>query len=178
MHGHFRKYVPRTSSKNPIYKSMILEKKKFVLVAKYLTISSPPPSNTARFKKTLLLRGRNAFSDRPVLLARRAYVHVCAKERNVRVCVCSELKQRTYGQVLKYCASTTVLHSKQKFSFSLINDTKELPAHKHVCLQWSVPSQPILVSLGAHSLSVATLVVVSDGRGRHLGCSKVFTSLI
>ena len=30
-------------------------------------------------------------------------------------------------------------------------------------------AQPILVSLGAHSLWVATLVVVSDGRGRHLG---------
>ncbi len=27
---------------------------------------------------------------------------------------------------------------------------------------------------GAHSLSAATLVVVSDGRGRHLGCYKAF----
>ncbi len=34
-----------------------------------------------------------------------------------------------------------------------------------------IHSQPILVSLG-------TLVVVSHGRGRHLGCSKVFISLI
>ncbi len=41
-----------------------------------------------------------------------------------------------------------------------------------------ITTQPILVSLGAHSLSVATLVVVSDGRGRHLGCSMVFISLI
>ncbi len=40
-----------------------------------------------------------------------------------------------------------------------------------------VGTQPILVSLGAHTLSVATLVVVSDG-GRHLGCFKVFVSLI
>ncbi len=39
-------------------------------------------------------------------------------------------------------------------------------------------SQPILVSPWAHSLSVATLVVVSDWRGRHLGCSKIFISLI
>ncbi len=38
-------------------------------------------------------------------------------------------------------------------------------------------SQPMLVSLGAHSLSVATLVVVGDG-GRHSGCYKVFVSLI
>ena len=35
-----------------------------------------------------------------------------------------------------------------------------------------------MVSLGAHTLSVVTLVVVSDGTGRHLGCSKAFTSLI
>ena len=37
-------------------------------------------------------------------------------------------------------------------------------------------SQPILVLLWARSLSVATLVVVGDGWGRHLGCAKVFMS--
>ena len=30
-------------------------------------------------------------------------------------------------------------------------------------------TQPMLALLGAHSLSVSTLVVVGDGRGRHLG---------
>ena len=39
-------------------------------------------------------------------------------------------------------------------------------------------TRPILVSLGAHSLSPAKLVVFSDGRGRHLGCARVFISLI
>ena len=38
-------------------------------------------------------------------------------------------------------------------------------------------TQPILASLVARSLSVSTLVVVSDGRGRQLGRSKIFISL-
>ena len=53
--------------------------------------------------------------------------------------------------------------------------------HQKYCPPSEVPdmrSQPILALLGAHSRSVATLAVVSDGRDRHLGCSKVFTSLI
>ena len=41
----------------------------------------------------------------------------------------------------------------------------------------TLTSQPLLASLGAHSLSVTTQVSVSDG-GRRLGRSKAFISLI
>ena len=34
---------------------------------------------------------------------------------------------------------------------------------------WHIATRPMLVSLGAHTFSVATLVVVSDGWDRHLG---------
>ncbi len=42
----------------------------------------------------------------------------------------------------------------------------------------SILAQPVLASLGAHTLLVVTLVVVSDGEGQHLGCPEVVTSQI
>ncbi len=37
---------------------------------------------------------------------------------------------------------------------------------------------PTNIGIARGTLSVETLVVVNDGRGRHLGCYKVFISLI